>query len=330
MVFVYRVSCIVYRDSGFFRARSISMKILITGGAGFIGHHVARMLAEKAEIVVLDDLSSGRPERLNSIPCRLIQAHMEDLKAVIEAAQGCDGIIHLAAFMNVAESIDRPTACFESNILGMLHALEASRVQEKKPHVIFASSSAVYGRADSHVQSEETPCVPRSAYGASKLHAEKLGQFYHEAYGVPVSILRFFNVYGPGQSADGAYAAVIPRWMAQAARGEPLVLFGDGSQTRDFVHVNDVVRAIEFLIRMPEAAGPFNVGTNKAISMTDLAQRILRVTKSRSQILYQPARTGEVVHSCADITRLRALGFTPKVTLQDGLAELEQFRFEKY
>lgn len=301
------------------------MKILITGGAGFIGHHVARTLSKNAEIIILDDLSSGKKERLESIPCKLICGHVEDSKLVLQAAKECDAIIHLAAFLSVAESIQKPAACIETNILGTLHVLEASRLQPKKPHVILASSSAVYGATSSSIQSEEMSCAPMSAYAASKYQAEMLCHFYHQTYGVPTSILRFFNVYGPGQSFEGAYAAAIPKWVNHAIKGESITLFGDGSQTRDFIHVRDIVQAIELLLKPPyssHAEGPFNIGGGEVISMRYLAEKIIQTAQSNSKIVYQPQRSGEVIHSCANISRIQKLGFTPQVTLQDGLKEL--------
>ncbi|MFH1066780.1 MAG: NAD-dependent epimerase/dehydratase family protein [bacterium] len=296
------------------------MKILITGGAGFIGSHLVRSYAQRAEVVVLDNLSSGSLEKLKGTPHHFVQGDVRDLPLLQKACKGCEIVVHLAAMVSVVESVQNPADCLQINTLGTLNVLQAARDAGAK-RVIFASSAAVYGDNPASPKEEAFLPQPRSPYAISKLDGEYWCDFFTRQFGLSTIALRFFNVYGNGQNPDSPYAAAVPCFLDRALNGQPLTIYGDGQQTRDFIHVRDLAAAIA-LAEKTDVTGVFNVGSGNAVSIQALAETLVKLSGSSSPILYESPRPGDVRHSTADIRKIQGLGFQPKVRLEDGLKEL--------
>lgn len=302
-------------------------RILITGGAGFIGSHLAELAEAHAAVVrVLDDLSTGRRENLAGRRAELVEGSILDRAAVRAAVAGADTVFHLAAFVSVPESLERPAECSRCNVDGLRIVLEEAAAAGVRRFCL-ASSAAVYGPGGEEPRRETMPPDPRSPYAQSKLAGEELCRRFTKEGRLEAVALRFFNVFGPRQRAAGGYAAVVPDFMRRALAGEALTIHGDGGQTRDFVFVRTAVAAALFAAGRPGLTGVFNVGAGNALTIRDLAGRILRLTGSRSPVLHVPERPGDVRHSRADPTALRAAGFQPADQLDAGLAEtLEHHR----
>jgi UDP-glucose 4-epimerase len=294
--------------------------VLVTGGAGFIGSHVAERFAREGFAVrVLDDLSTG--DAANLAPAwKLVRADVADRDAVDAAVAGTEMVIHLAAFTSVPESFERFGDCYRTNVFGTTNVVRAC-VRNGVRKLVFASSSAVYSDLSSAPKSETECPAPTSPYGISKLEGEHLLASHTELDGLGSVALRFFNVYGPRQAAGSAYAAAVPIFIERALRGEPLTIYGDGRQTRDFVFVADVAEAV---LRAAQGSenGVFNVGTGEAQAILDLADEIARLTGHALPHHFAPSRTGDVRASSADASRARqALGWSPAHPLAQGLAE---------
>ncbi len=291
-------------------------RVLVTGGAGFIGSHLVEALVGPNEVSVLDDFSTGSRANLPGS----VTVHEGDVReeAVIERAMdGVDVVFHLAALVDVDRSVDDPRASHAINAAATLSLLERARRADTR--VVFASSAAVYGSPDSTPTSETAAARPRSPYGLDKLTADHYCRLYHELYGLETVALRFFNVYGPRQSA-GAYSGVIDVFMRQAMAGDPITVHGDGTQTRDFVHVDDVVEAVRRAAATDRTGTSFNVGTGSAVSILELAEHVREVTGSDSPVTHEAPRPGDIEHSCADVSRARsALGYEPSRSLAEGL-----------
>jgi UDP-glucose 4-epimerase len=297
------------------------MNVLITGGAGFIGSHLAARLQGEHAVRVLDDLSTGRRENLAGLSVELIEGSITDRAVVARAVRNVEVVFHLAAMVSVPESMQRPQACVECNVTGLLNLLAAA-AEAKVRRVCFSSSAAVYGaRLESPKREDLTP-DPRSPYAITKLDGEYYCRLWTETTGLETVSLRYFNVFGPRQDPNSAYAAAVPIFLRQALANEPITIFGDGGQTRDFVSVHDVVAANLFAATTPSVAGVYNVGYGEEITILELARRIIRATGSRSTIQHAPTRAGDVRHSRADVTRLLAAGFRPTTSLDAALSEL--------
>jgi len=301
---------------------------LITGGAGFIGSHLVDNLAPAGgRVTVFDNLSSGHRSNLPALESvRLIEGNILDERALQEAARGADVIYHLAAAISVTESIDNPRACLQTNVDGTFHVLEAARKAGAK-RVVLASSCAVYGDATHPPVGEDSVLSPQSPYAASKAMDESLAQAYFHSYGLETVCLRFFNVYGPRQRADSGYAAAIPKFIDLHSRGLAPTIFGDGLQSRDFVHVRDVARALSLAGESPLAAlkgkRVFNVGSGKATTILDLLHIIHQGGASMPDYEFLPARPGEVRHSYGNIERAKAaLGFSADIDIFAGIRDL--------
>lgn len=293
------------------------MKFLITGGAGFIGSHLAQKLAPRGEVVVLDDLTSGRPMNLQGIPCRLIRGSILETEKLHEALTGVTHVFHLAAMVSVPESVQKPARCREINVEGTRRVL-ASASQAGAQRVVLASSCAVYGNEPTLPKEESLPPAPLSPYAESKWEGEKLCA----SAPLPAVALRFFNVYGPRQDPQGPYAAAVPKFLEAALAGSALTIHGDGRQTRDFVYVEDVAAALTHVATESSCQGVYNVASGHSVSILDLARTILSVTGSSSPLEHSPARSADVRHSSASIQRLSATGWQPKFTLAAGLKKI--------
>lgn len=301
------------------------MQVLVTGGAGFIGSHlVRRLVAEGFHVTVLDNLSSGHLGNLNCVLSRVkfVEGDVRDPGVVKEAASGAEAVVHLAALIDVAESIEKPRLYLDVNVLGTLNILEAAK---KAKVFVFASSAAVYGEPLSLPIEESHPLTPLSPYGATKAAGEALVHAHARVYGFRPVILRIFNVYGPKQSK--AYAGVVLEFVKRVLKGEPPIIYGDGSQTRDFIYIDDVVECFVTAIRRQHVSGVFNVGSGKAVSIKELAGRVAEVLgKPNLEPVYAPARPGDIKHSVASINKLKeCLGYTPRVSLELGLKKLSEY-----
>jgi UDP-glucose 4-epimerase len=287
------------------------MRTLVTGGAGFIGSHlVDALVARGDDVVVIDDLSTGRREHVN--PSALFRAHDIREPFVTDA----EVVFHLAAQADVGTSMERPAFDAEVNVVGTVHTLEAARAAGA--HLVFASTGgAIYGSVDEPA-GEESPLLPVSAYGLAKRSAEVYVDGWNRVFDARHVTLRFANVYGPRQSAalEGGVVAI---FLERLAAGEPTTIFGDGTITRDFVHVDDVVRAL--LLAGGHPGGVFNVGTGVETTVTDLHTLCERAVGVDAAPTYGPPRAGDALRSVLDTRRAaEELGFTASVPLADGIA----------
>jgi len=299
------------------------VRILITGGAGFLGSALANALAvDGHEVLALDDLSAGDPTRLDS-RVLLHRGSITDRPKLWTLLQGIDCVYHLAARVLVAESTLYPKDYNDINVGGTVTLLEALRDVEV-PRLVLTSSGAIYGDQAEQPVTEATPPNPQSPYAVSKLAAEHYVHTIGRLTGIETVALRIFNAYGPTQPLLPAHSPVVPRFMHQALGGGSLVIFGDGSQTRDFIYVEDAVRAMTAALTAGGIGGrTINVGSGVETSMNDLAQHILALTGSSSNILYSQKLGGGVSRLQADITLARQLlGYQPQVSLQEGLVRV--------
>ncbi|SFR67359.1 NAD-dependent epimerase/dehydratase family protein [Halogeometricum limi] len=301
-------------------AANITAKtVVVTGGAGFIGSRIAAALADDNEVRVLDDLSSGAATNLPD-GVELLEGDVRDETAVRDAVRDADVVFHEAAEVSVQRSVEQPRRSNDVNVGGTLNVLEAAR--EADARVVFASSCAIYGVPDAVPLTEDAPARPRSPYAIDKYAADSYVRAYNDLYGLETVALRYFNVYGPGQ-AGGQYSGVINVFVDQARRGDPITIDGDGTQTRDFVYVDDVVRANLAAATTDAVGEAFHVGTGAETSVLELAETIRDVTGSDSDIVHQDPRPGDVPASVADLTRAReSLGYEPTVGLEAGLRNL--------
>ena len=306
---------------------------VVTGGAGFIGSHVVdALLANGARVVVLDDFSTGKREnlaqhaghdRLTIIEHDVATGIAEPLAPLVERYGPVSLIVHLAAQVSVVTSLARPIDDMRTNYGATLHVLEYARQSQigSSPKVVFASSAAIYGEVTELPVAEDTAPRPMSPYGVHKLASELALQAYASTHGVYGVALRFFNVYGPRQDPSSPYSGVISIFADRAKAGRPITIFGDGAQTRDFIYVADVVRAIMAAATYQDSAFlAANVGTGSEITITELARAVVEQCGSRSAIEHAPARAGEIVKSRARVDRLRdQLAVVAQTRLVDGL-----------
>jgi nucleoside-diphosphate-sugar epimerase len=296
---------------------------LVTGGAGFIGGHLAHRLAREGwNVRALDNFSSGSRERLRSIADRveLIEGDVRDPDACQEACRGVDTVFHMAAIASVVSSVADPVTSHDVNVNGTLNMLTAARDQNVR-RLVFASSASVYGNSDVVPTTEDLPIHPESPYATGKACGELYCRNFWELFGLQTVVLRYFNVFGPGQSPVGGYAAVIPKFVGAVAANETPVVYGDGLQTRDFVYVGNVVSANILAATTEAAAGTtLNVAGGRGISLLDLLHELEQISSKALKPEFRPGRDGEVRHSVADISRARqVLGYEPEVGLRSGL-----------
>lgn len=293
---------------------------LVTGGAGFIGSHLVQALIEQGDTVrVLDDLSTGKKENLEGHAVELSVGDIRDATLVRDVCEGVDRVFHLAALISVAASMENPLPFYDVNLLGSVNVFRAS-VESGVSRVVLASSAAVYGNTSGMVQ-EDTERHPLSPYADAKLAMEGAARTFSTAYGLPTVALRFFNVYGPRQSPDSPYAAVIPLFIQAMSNGEAAKIEGDGKQSRDFVYVGDIVRALLLASEREEAiGGVYNVGGGSSITILELAQTLQRILPEAPTPVHIEPRAGDVRFSEASIERIKsALEYRPNTDLNEGL-----------
>jgi UDP-glucose 4-epimerase len=302
---------------------------LVTVGAGFIGSHLVEALLKQGRRVrVLDNLSTGRLANIEHLlsDIEFVQGDIRSLATVRRAVAGIDIILHQAALVSVPRSVADPLASNESNVTGTLNLLVAARDACVK-RVVFASSSSIYGNSPTLPKVESMPADPLSPYAISKLAGERYCLAFAGVYGLPAIALRYFNVYGPRQDPASEYAAVIPKFIAKLMGGEPPTIYGDGSQSRDFTYVADVVAANLLAAAAPsDISGFFNVACGARTSLLDLVAQLNRILGTDLRSMHEPSRAGDVQHSQADITKIRTtLSFTPSVTFRQGLEQTVAF-----
>ena len=301
---------------------------LVTGGAGFIGSHLIRGLLKRGlRVRVLDDLKSCSAENLTGLDAELLEGDVRDAERVRQGVEGVRWIFHQAALVSVPGSIEDPATCYEVNLQGTLTVLHMA-AQAGVELVLLASSAAVYGESILTL-AEDAPKRPLSPYAASKWAMEEAALVFNRVHGLPTVCLRYFNVYGPRQRADSAYAAVIPAFIQAMLAGQPPVIFGDGNQRRDFVHVGDVVRANLLAADSNSAVGQvLNISGGGAVTINELAEILQGIIPGAPAPVHAPPRAGDTYFSEAVLDRAqRVLGYRPEVGLEEGLrSTVEWFR----
>ncbi|MCW1916859.1 NAD-dependent epimerase/dehydratase family protein [Luteolibacter sp. GHJ8] len=303
------------------------MKILVTGGSGFIGSHIVEHYQDKAEeIRVLDNLRTGYRKNLDGLKCHFIEGSITDRDTVAKAVEGVDYIFHMAALVSVPESMAKPAECVDINVHGLLNVLEAAAAAGVKK-LVFASSAAIYGDNPTVPKLESMLPEPKSPYAVTKLDGEYYLDLFKRERGLETAAIRFFNVFGPRQDPKGAYAAAVPIFIEKALGGEDITVHGDGEQTRDFIYVKDIVGALSFAAETPGVTGVFNAGYGGQMTINDLANKIIASSGSAAKVFHGPERAGDVKHSRSSADKLRGAGWTPKHSLDEALATtLEFFR----
>ncbi|MCS6863207.1 MAG: SDR family oxidoreductase [Abditibacteriales bacterium] len=296
---------------------------LVTGGAGFIGSHLTGYLLRQGHTVrVLDNFATGKQENLNEVMSQieLIEGDIRDLGLVRRAVAGVEYVFHQAALPSVPRSIADPLAANAVNVDGTLNVLVAARDAQVR-RVVFASSSSVYGDNPTLPKREDLPPQPLSPYAATKLMGEHYCRLFYQLYGLETVVLRYFNVFGPRQDPASQYAAVIPKFITKMMDRQPLTIYGDGEQSRDFTFVENVVRANALAMDAPDAAGQvFNVGCGARYTLNYMVASLQQLMNRSAQVIYMPPKPGDVKHSLASIERAgQYLGYAPQVAFEEGL-----------
>lgn len=299
------------------------MRVLITGGSGFIGSHLAEHFQGKAEVRVLDNLRSGHRKNLEGLKVEFIEGDICDRETVKKAMVGVDYVFHLAAMISVPESMFKPIECAEINVKGLLIVLEEAAAAGVKK-LCFSTSAAIYGDNPEMPKRENMFPEPKSPYAITKLDGEYYCGMFTATGKLQTACLRYFNVFGPRQDPKSAYAAAVPIFISKAVANEPITVYGDGEQTRDFIYVKDIVAANVFMATH-EHTGVFNVAYGGRITINKLLDTIKKITKSHSEVKYLPERAGDVKHSMAAVDKLNATGFKPQNDFASGLADTIEY-----
>jgi UDP-glucose 4-epimerase len=295
------------------------MKILITGGAGFIGSHIVELYQDRAEeIRVLDNLRTGNRHNLKNLKHIFIEGSVTDRELVKKAVQGVDYIFHLAAMVSAPESMENPLDCMNINVNGLLNVLiEAKEAKVKK--IVLASSAAIYGNNPTLPKNEDMVPEPASFYAISKFNGECILNIFQNESQMETAAIRIFNVFGPRQNPNGIYANAIPSFIQKILKNENVIIFGDGNQTRDFIYVKDVASAFSFVAETSGMLGVFNVGYGEQTTINEFIDKLINSVGSSSKKIFNFERPGDVVHSCANPEKLQAAGWKPTYTLHEGL-----------
>ena len=299
------------------------MKYLITGGAGFIGSHIANTLLQNGKQVrVFDNFSSGKKENLQGLDVEIIDGDLRNDDDVNKAVKDVDIVFHEAAFVSVPESMEKPQECLDVNVTGTSKLFESARRSGVK-RVVVASSAAVYGDSEAYPLSEDTPLRQLSPYAVSKRIDEMYAELFTNQFGLEVVALRYFNVYGPRQRPDSMYAAAVPIFIRRILDNKPITVYGDGGQTRDLVNVKDVVQANLLASEHPKAPGQiFNVCTGVETRLLDLLDILYKIFPNAPKHVHAEPRAGDIYRSIGTPKKIMdTLGFKPQISLADGLAE---------
>src|SRR6266852_9015920 len=305
-----------------------SSLFLVTGGAGFIGSHIVeRLLGEGHRVRVLDNFSTGSRANLDFARgngrLEIIRGELASLKTVERAIKGVTAIFHQAAMRSVPRSVADPLGANASNVTGTLHLLVAAARQKRKPRIVYASSSSVYGELPDLPKREEQPTAPISPYAATTVAGELYASVWSRLFGVDTVVLRYFNVFGPGQDPKSEYAAVIPRFILWGMHGKPLQVHGDGTQSRDFTYIDNVVSANLLAAAAPASAvsgKAYNVGCGSRTSLLEIIASLEGLLGRPLARTHQPTRVGDVPHTLADIgAAKRDFGYAPIVDFDEGL-----------
>lgn len=308
-------------------------RVLLTGGAGFIGSHIVDQLVNAGyPVCVFDNLSTGNfaniDKNVNRGLVDFVKGDIREKEQITKYVRDVFAVVHLAAVVSVQFSMENPSLTSQINVQGTRRLLK-SCIDCNVKKLIFISSCSVYGAPQYLPIDEHHPLNPISPYAFTKLEGERLCQEFFNESGLETVILRLFNVYGPRQ-AQNEYSGVITKFMECAEKGRPLVIYGDGSQTRDFVHVTDVANGVLTLIKDDFAGEIFNMGYGKAVAINDLAKMVLHLSSRNCEIKYKPAKEGDILHSVADLSKARkAFAYVPKISLEEGLQDLLLYRRHK-
>jgi UDP-glucose 4-epimerase len=308
------------------------VRVLVTGGAGFIGSHLAERLLElDHEVRILDSFATGRRDNLAGLAeAELIEGDVQSFERAHNAVRGCHTVLHQAALPSVPRSIQDPLTTHAVNVTGTLNVLLAAR-DAGVQRVVYASSSSVYGATEELPKRERHPVSPISPYAVSKLAGEGYCRAFTAIYDMECVALRYFNVFGPRQDPQSQYAAVIPRFIAAALDGEPAIVFGDGEQSRDFTYIDNVVDANLRAMTSSEGAGEvFNVACGERVTLNEVLATLGELQGGELQADHRAPRPGEVRHSQADIQRAReAFGYEPVVPFAEGIRRTLEFTLEE-
>ena len=296
-------------------------KVVVTGGLGFIGSHLIESLNENNNVIIVDNQSSGDIKNVKGFDFTKIDTNLGDITQMNleNIFEGADYVFHMAAMTSVTRSVMDPIGCNEINITGTLKVLEAARKCGVKK-LVFSSSAAVYGDTESLPITEKIPINPLSPYAVAKATGELYCNVYSEIYGLPTVALRYFNVFGPRQNPESNYASVIPIFVDKILKNETPIIYGDGEQTRDFVHVKRVVEA-NILSAESKETGVFNIGLGKSTSINQLFEIFKNAIGKDIEPKYEDERAGEIKHSFADISKAKSIGYMPKGDLVDDLSD---------
>ncbi|MGA2505261.1 MAG: SDR family oxidoreductase [Anaerolineales bacterium] len=308
------------------------MRTLVTGGAGFIGSHIVEELLQRGHTVrVLDNFSTGTRKNLEDFQGKveILEGDLCDAETVKTAVRDVEHIFHLAAFVSVPQSMSDPETCFEVNVGGTVTLLEAARRAGSRK-VVISSSTAVYGDTDVFPTTEETTLRPLSPYAVSKQVNELYARLYTQIMGLPVTILRYYNVYGPRQRPDSDYAAAIPIFVRQLAASKPITVFGDGKQSRDFIFVKDVVRANLLAVDSDTSGEPFNICTGHETTLLDLLEKLSEIAPHPPEVCFDAPRSGDIYRSVGSPDKAATLlGFRAETSLAEGLAQTVDWMIKK-
>jgi len=303
-------------------------KILVTGGAGFIGSNLVETLIKKNyQVIVYDDLSTGYKKNIKEFADKIkfVKGDIRDFKKINSNLKNIDCVFHLAAMVSVPESIQNPLDCFDTNVRASINIIDQCKQNNIK--FIFASSAAVYGDDKTKIKTENTKTSPISPYGLSKLYIENLCEIYKKEFDLNYTCFRNFNVYGPKQDPNSAYAAVIPSFINNTLKKQDLNIFGDGKQTRDFIYIEDVIKAY-LLAYEKNISGIYNLGCNEILNLKKLAKLVLNNSKNKINIVHKKARKGDIKHSRASSNKFQKTStWRPVVKIGDGIEK--SFKYYK-
>ncbi len=303
--------------------KEVSLRFLVTGGAGFIGSNIVKELVEKGyQVRVLDNFATG--QRSNIEPyiknIELIEGDIRDFWTVVKATKGIDYILHQAALPSVPRSIDNPLTTTEVNVNGTLNILEAARFNEVR-RIVYASSSSVYGDSPEMPKNEDMKPMPKSPYAITKLAGEEYCMSFYNLYGLETVALRYFNVFGPRQNPFSQYSAVIPKFISMLKNGQNPTIWGDGSTSRDFTYIDNVVNANILACEKKAAVGNvINIACNKAFTLNELVEKLNGIMGTKISPTHGTEKIGDVKHSLADIEKANSiLGYKPQIDFGEGL-----------